>query len=150
MEEMPQATLLQRFYESVGFFIVAFFGGLFLSVVEPVLLSLSGSDVSDAIWPYAYRTLQWTLFLRGNLFIFTLGSSLLMFAAFIVLQRHVKGHENPRWANGIGVNLVMIIGERDIESGKIEIKRLADGHIVQSKIELESIDDVVRTLLNTE
>tara|TARA_B100000965_G_scaffold343441_1_gene313144 strand:- start:908 stop:1315 length:408 start_codon:yes stop_codon:yes gene_type:complete len=55
-----------------------------------------------------------------------------------------------RWANGIGVNLVMIIGERDIESGKIEIKRLADGHIVQSKIELESIDDVVRTLLNTE
>ena len=109
MEEIPQATLWQRFYDSVGFFIVAFFAGLFLSIIEPVLLSLSGSDVSDAIWPYAYRTLQWTMFLRGNLFLFTLGSSLLMFVTFIVLQRHVKGRENPRWANGIGLCLLGLL-----------------------------------------
>ena len=55
-----------------------------------------------------------------------------------------------RWANGISVDLVMIIGERDLQSGNIEIKRLADGHTVQSKIELESIDSVVQTLLNIE
>jgi hypothetical protein len=109
MEEIPQATLWQRFYDSVGFFIVAFFAGLFLSIIEPVLLSISGSDVSDAIWPYAYRTLQWTMFLRGNLFLFTLGSSLLMFVTFIVLQRHVKGRGNPRWANGIGLCLLGLL-----------------------------------------
>ena len=109
MEEIPQATLWQRFYDSVGFFIVAFFAGLFLSIIEPVLLSLSGSEVSDAIWPYAYRTLQWTMFLRGNLFLFTLGSSLLMFVTFLVLQRHVKGRGNPRWANGIGLCLLGLL-----------------------------------------
>jgi hypothetical protein len=49
------------------------------------------------------------MFLRGNLFLFTLGSSLLMFVTFIVLQRHVKGRGNPRWANGIGLCLLGLL-----------------------------------------
>lgn len=53
-----------------------------------------------------------------------------------------------RWADGIGVDLVMIIGERDIESGKIEIKRLVDGNTASSNLELESIDDVICNLLD--
>ncbi len=53
-----------------------------------------------------------------------------------------------RWADGIGVDLVMIIGERDIESGKIEIKRLVDGNTASSNLELESIHDVICNLLD--
>lgn len=109
MEELPQASKWQRFYESEVFLIVAFFAGLLLSVIEPVLRSYAGYDVSDAIWPYAYRTLQWTMFLRGNLLIFTLGASVLMFATFIVLQRHMKGNVNPKWANGIGLGLLGLL-----------------------------------------
>ncbi|MDA8546538.1 hypothetical protein N9L11_02015, partial [Euryarchaeota archaeon] len=109
MEELPQASRWTRFYQSEVFLIIAFFAGLLLSVMEPVFRSFSGYDVSDAIWPYAYRTLQWTMFLRGNLFIFLLGTSVLMFATFIVLQRHMKGHQNPRWANGIGLSLLGLL-----------------------------------------
>tara|TARA_B100001996_G_scaffold379119_1_gene364336 strand:+ start:584 stop:1918 length:1335 start_codon:yes stop_codon:yes gene_type:complete len=53
-----------------------------------------------------------------------------------------------RWADGIGVDLVMIIGERDIESGNIEIKRLIDGHTASSNFELESIHNAISCLLN--
>ena len=53
-----------------------------------------------------------------------------------------------RWANGIGVDLVMIIGERDIEAGNIEIKRLVDGHTTQSNLKLESIDKAICNLLD--
>ena len=53
-----------------------------------------------------------------------------------------------RWADGIGVDLVMIIGERDIESGNIEIKRLMDGQTSSSNFELESIHDVICNLLD--
>lgn len=53
-----------------------------------------------------------------------------------------------RWADGMGVDLVMIIGERDIESGNIEIKRLADGYTAQSNLDLESIDQATSNLLD--
>ena len=53
-----------------------------------------------------------------------------------------------RWADGIGVDLVMIIGERDIDAGNIEIKRLVDGHTTQSNLELESIDVAICNLLD--
>lgn len=53
-----------------------------------------------------------------------------------------------RWADGMGVDLVMIIGERDIESGNIEIKRLADGYTAQSNLDLESIDEAISNLLD--
>ena len=53
-----------------------------------------------------------------------------------------------RWADGMGVDLVMIIGDRDIESGNIEIKRLADGYTAQSNLDLESIDEAISNLLD--
>ena len=53
-----------------------------------------------------------------------------------------------RWADGMGVDFVMIIGERDIESGNIEIKRLADGYTAQSNLDVESIDGAISNLLD--
>ena len=104
--DVTTAPLWKRVYSKDVFFPLAFVSGLILSVLEPLLSSLSGKDVSDSIWPYAYRTLQWTMSLREGIFTFTLMMSVLLFLTFLVLQRQLKGRLNPRWANGIGVFLI--------------------------------------------
>ena len=40
--------------------------GVTTSVLQPIILLLSGKDINDAIWPHAFRTLQVTLWLREN------------------------------------------------------------------------------------
>ena len=99
----------QRLNSNSAFHTVLFFCGLFLSIVEPLARYLSGKSISDSIWPYAYRTLIWTMNLRDNMFLLTLFVSVLLFFTFLVLQRQLKGHENPRWANALGMILLGIL-----------------------------------------
>lgn len=109
MEEIGNVSLWHRFYSSSYFFVLAFVLGCVVSVFEPLLLSYLGSGITDAIWPHAYRTLQWTMLLRDNVFSFTLAVSLLMFATFVVLQRHLRGDTNPRWMNGLGFGFMGLL-----------------------------------------
>ncbi len=110
-DDNPTTPILERITSSSGFLPLIFIFGLISSIVEPIFLLLSGKDISDAIWPYAYRTLQWTMALRDDIFSFTLLMSVLLFLTFLVLQRQNKGHNNPRWANAIGFFLIgLLIG----------------------------------------
>ena len=107
MEEVIESPpLWKRVYSSGAFFPLAFLLGLLLSVFEPITRFISGKDISDSIWPYAYRTLTWTMSLRDNILFFTVSMSILFFITFVVLQRQLKGQENQRWANGIGLLLI--------------------------------------------
>lgn len=105
-EDSESIPLWKKVYSKGLFFPFAFLLGFLLSVFEPLFLYLSGKDISDAIWPYAYRTLKWTMSLRESIFSFTLLMSALFFITFLVLQRQLKGQKNQRWANGIGVLLI--------------------------------------------
>jgi hypothetical protein len=107
MEEVIESPpLWERVYSSGAFFPLAFLLGLLLSVFEPITRFISGKDISDSIWPYAYRTLTWTMSLRDNILLFTVSMSVLFFITFAILQRQLKGQENQRWANGIGLLLI--------------------------------------------
>ena len=99
----------KRLSENQGFLPLMFFSGLFLSIIEPTIRYFSGKNVSDSIWPHAYRTLVWTMGLRENLFALTLFLSILLFLTYLVLQRQLKGLQNPRLANGLGTLLLGIL-----------------------------------------
>ena len=110
MEEVEvDISSWKRLSENQGFLPLMFFSGLFLSIIEPTIRYFSGKSVSDSIWPHAYRTLVWTMGLRENLFALTLFLSILLFLTFLVLQRQLKGRQNPRLANGIGTLLLGIL-----------------------------------------
>ena len=108
---VDREVLVQKWQElrSKRFFLpLLFVFGFICSIFEPVIRSVSGHDVADSIWPYAYRTLQWTLFLRENVVLFTFAMSVLLFFTFIVLQRQFGGKDNPQWLSsfctfGLGV-----------------------------------------------
>ena len=68
-ESVLDVSLWQRLNSNPAFHAVLFLCGLFLSVVEPLARYLSGKSISDSIWPYAYRTLIWTMNLMLNLFL---------------------------------------------------------------------------------
>jgi len=107
MEEVIESPpLWKRVYSRGAFFPLAFLLGFLLSVFEPITRFISGKDISDSIWPYAYRTLTWTMSLRENILLFTVSMSILFFITFMVLQRQLKGQENQRWANGFGLLLI--------------------------------------------
>ncbi|NCG01441.1 MAG: hypothetical protein GWP25_06580 [Euryarchaeota archaeon] len=107
MEEGEGVPQLWERISSNGYFLpLIFLLGILASIFEPVFRLLSGKGISDAIWPNAYRTLLWTMGLRSDIFLFTLSMSILLLLTFLVLQRQLKGIENPRWANAIGVFLI--------------------------------------------
>lgn len=108
-EETESVPVWKRVYLHAIFFPLVFLLGFLLSVFEPIYRFLSGKDISDAIWPYAYRTLQWTMSLREGISVFTLLMSALLFVTFLVLQRQLKGRANQRWANAIGTLLIGFI-----------------------------------------
>ena len=95
-EGVPQ--LWERISSKGAFLPLIFVLGILASIFEPVFRLLSGKGISDAIWPNAYRTLLWTMGLRSDIFSFTLSMSILLLLTFLVLQRQLKGIENPRWA----------------------------------------------------
>ena len=105
-EGVPQ--LWERISSNGAFLPLIFVLGILASIFEPVFRLLSGKGISDAIWPNAYRTLLWTMGLRSDIFSFTLSMSILLLLTFLVLQRQLKGIENPRWANAIGVFLISL------------------------------------------
>jgi len=108
-DDLDLTPLWRRVYSKGVFFPLAFLFGFIISIFEPIFLLLSGKDISDSIWPYAYRTLKWTMSLRESIFSFTLLMSALLFITFLVLQRQLKGNDNQRWANGIGIFLIGFI-----------------------------------------
>lgn len=110
MEEGEESiSLSQKLRNSPGFVPSMFLLGLLLSITEPTVRYFSGKNVSDSIWPHAYRTLVWTMNLRENIFSLTLFMSILLFLTFLVLQRQFNGHDNPRWANATGALLLGIL-----------------------------------------
>lgn len=67
--------------------------GIFTSVLQPIVLLLSGKEINDAIWPHAFRTLQVTLLLRENVTVMFFLTLLLFFASLVVVQNKLKGKE---------------------------------------------------------
>ena len=65
--------------------------GALASVLQPVLLLLSGKDVNDAIWPHAYRALQATMFLRENITLLFFLALMLFFTSLITVKSQLKG-----------------------------------------------------------
>lgn len=110
MEEVKSdPSAWAKFSSSNSFFPILYLIGIVLSVAEPILRYVSGKNVSDSIWPHAYRTLTWTMSLRANIFTLTLLMSVLLFLTFLVLQRQIKGQVNPIWANTVGVLLLGLL-----------------------------------------
>lgn len=67
--------------------------GLLASFLQPILLTLAGKDINDAIWPHAYRALQATMLLRSHITIMFLCSLLMFFASLVAVQNHLKGKQ---------------------------------------------------------
>lgn len=65
--------------------------GFIVSIIQPVILFLSGKDVNDAIWPHAYRTLQTTMWLRENLTLMFFLVLLMFFASLVSVKNKFKG-----------------------------------------------------------
>ena len=65
--------------------------GALASVLQPILLLLSGKDVNDAIWPHAYRALQATMFLRENITLLFFLALMLFFTSLITVKSQLKG-----------------------------------------------------------
>ena len=65
--------------------------GFIASVIQPVVLFLSGKDVNDAVWPHAYRALQATMWLRENLTLMFFFVLLMLFASLVSVNNKFKG-----------------------------------------------------------
>ena len=65
--------------------------GFVVSIIQPIILFLSGKDVNDAIWPHAYRTLQTTMWLRENLTLMFFLVLLMFFASLVSVKNKFKG-----------------------------------------------------------
>ena len=67
--------------------------GFLASVIQPVILLLSGKDVNDAVWPHAFRALQATMWLRSNLTLMFFFVLLMLFSSLVALNNRFKGKE---------------------------------------------------------
>lgn len=65
--------------------------GFIASILQPVVLLLAGKDVSDAIWPHAYRALQVTMWLREHIGLMFFCSLIFFFASIVIVQNQIKG-----------------------------------------------------------
>ncbi|RJU98592.1 MAG: hypothetical protein DWC04_03070 [Candidatus Poseidoniales archaeon] len=65
--------------------------GAIASILQPIILLLSGKDVTDAIWPHAYRALQATMFLRENITLLFFLGLMLFFTSFLAVNSILKG-----------------------------------------------------------
>ena len=65
--------------------------GLLASIIQPVILFLSGKDINDAIWPHAYNALQATMWLRDNLTLMFFFALMMLFASLVVVNNRFKG-----------------------------------------------------------
>ncbi len=65
--------------------------GFCASVVQPIVLFSSGSNLSDAVWPHAYRALQATLLMRENIGVVFFCTLLMLFASLVTVQSRLKG-----------------------------------------------------------
>lgn len=74
-------------------------GGI-VSILQPVILLLSGKDISDALWPHAYRALQATILLREHINLMFFLGLMLFFGSFVTVNSQLKGqplNRNFRW-----------------------------------------------------
>ncbi|MAR94380.1 MAG: hypothetical protein CMA45_04835 [Euryarchaeota archaeon] len=81
--------------------------GFLASIIQPVILFLSGKDINDSIWPHAYRALQATMWLRDNLTLMFFFSLLMFFASLVVVNNKFKGKSLNKIHQGI---LLFVIG----------------------------------------
>ena len=81
--------------------------GFLASIIQPVILFLSGKDINDAIWPHAYNALQATMWLRDNLTLMFFFSLLMFFASLVVVNNKFKGKSLNKIHQGI---LLFVIG----------------------------------------
>jgi len=81
--------------------------GFIASIIQPVILFLSGKDINDAIWPHAYRALQATMWLRDNLTLMFFFVLLMFFASLVSVNNKFKGKNIHQIHRGI---LLFIIG----------------------------------------
>ena len=94
---------LRSKFLSIGIII----SGFISSIIQPVILFLSGKDVNDAIWPHAYRALQATMWLRENLTLMFFFVLLMFFASLVSVNNKFKGKELHKLHRGI---LLFVIG----------------------------------------
>ena len=81
--------------------------GLLASIIQPVILFLSGKDINDAIWPHAYNALQATMWLRDNLTLMFFFALMMFFASLVVVNNRFKGKILHKIHQGI---LLFVIG----------------------------------------
>ena len=81
--------------------------GFLASVIQPIVLLVSGKDVNDAIWPHAFRALQATMLLRSNLTLMFFLVLLMLFSSIVALNNRFKGKKLGKIHQSI---LLFVIG----------------------------------------
>ena len=86
-----------NFLERRWFPLVTFSIGVFISLIETLYLLARGSNLENAVWPLAIRTLEITLYLRKSVPLVALLCALILSLGLWLMMRRQQGKHIAQW-----------------------------------------------------
>ncbi len=86
-----------NFLERRWFPLVTFSIGVFVSLIDTIYLLARGSDLENAVWPLAIRTLEITLYLRKSVPLVALLCALILSLGLWLMMRRQQGKHIAQW-----------------------------------------------------
>ena len=92
-EQLDQVNILDRRW----FPLFTFSIGVFVSLIETIYLLARGSNLENAVWPLAIRTLEITLYLRKSVPLVALLCALILSLGLWLMVRRQQGKHITQW-----------------------------------------------------
>ena len=92
-EQLDRVNILDRRW----FPLVTFSIGVFVSLIETIYLLARGSNLENAVWPLAIRTLEITLYLRKSVPLVALLCALILSLGLWLMVRRQQGKHITQW-----------------------------------------------------
>ena len=92
-EQLDRVNILDRRW----FPLVTFSIGVFVSLIETIYLLARGSNLENAVWPLAIRTLEITLYLRKSVPLVALLCALILSLGLWLMMRRQQGKHIAQW-----------------------------------------------------
>ena len=92
-EQLDRVNILDRRW----FPLVTFSIGVFVSLIETIYLLARGSNLENAVWPLAIRTLEITLYLRKSVPLVALLCALILSLGLWLMVRRQQGKHIAQW-----------------------------------------------------
>ena len=92
-EQLYRVNILDRRW----FPLVTFSIGVFVSLIETIYLLARGSNLENAVWPLAIRTLEITLYLRKSVPLVALLCALILSLGLWLMVRRQQGKHITQW-----------------------------------------------------